>query len=224
MLHAETAARGAGQGYENPFAFYFAGRGGVLGEADAEVVYAAFGWFAPSVVRAMWEAGVAVHGAREAATRYYLACADWGRDHLGAVAGLDRFADLAERVVGAAETSGRPLFAGWKVEPRVADGPGRAMQLVQVMREWRGANHLVATTACGLSPLEAILCRDGGDRAQFFGWSPPFPELTGDLTDRRDRAEELTDQLCAPAFEALSGPERAEFIDLAQALFAAGTS
>jgi hypothetical protein len=223
MLHKETMSRAGDLGYENPFAFYFAGRGGVLGDADADVVSAAFGWFAPPVVRSMWEAGVAVHGARGAASRYSVACADWGRDHLGGLAGLDRFADLAERVVGSAETSGRPLFAGWCCEPRVSDGPGRAMQLVHVMREWRGANHLVATTAVGLSPLEAVM-NDGEGQAGLLGWSEPFPEITEDLRRRHQEAEALTDRLCAPAFGALSGSERAEFADLVPGLSAAGTA
>lgn len=224
MLHKDTMARAGVNGYDNPFAFYFAGRGGVLGDVDAEVVYSAFGWFSPAVVRPMWEAGVAVHGAREGAARYFTACADWGREHVAGIEGLERFAALADRVVSAAETSGRPLFAGWKVQPRVADGPGLAMQLVHVMREWRGANHLVATTASGLSPLEAILCLDGEGQAKFFGWPEPFPPIDDDLRKRRQAAEALTDELCAPAFEALSGSERAEFIDLASALAAAGAA
>ena len=223
MLHPDTMARATENGYDNPFAFYFAGRGGVLGDVDAEVVYAAFGWFSPTILRPMWEAGMAVHGAREAAARYGAACAAWGRDHLSEATGLDRFSQLAERVVGAAETSGRPLFAGWVREPRVDDPAGRAAQLVHVMREWRGANHLVATTASGLGPLEAILGLDGEGQAKFFGWSEPFPEVTDDLRARRREAEDLTDRLCAPAFEALTGPERAEFCELVPALLAAGT-
>lgn len=224
MLHQETVARAEENGYDNPFAFYFAGRGGVLGDVDAEVVYSAFGWFAPSVVRPMWEAGVVVHGAREAAARYFTACAAWGRDHLSGVDGLDRFAELADRVVAAADTSGCPLFAGWKVEPRAADGPGRAMQLVHVMREWRGANHLVATTASGLGPLQAILSGDGEGQAKFFGWPGPFPAVTEDLRTRRSQAEEITDRLCSPAFEALSATERTELIELVGAMTAAGTA
>ncbi len=223
MLHEATMARAADNGYDNPFTFYFAGRGGVLGEVDADVVYSAFGWFAPSVVRPMWEAGVAVHGARPAASRYFAACAEWGRDHLTGVDGLDRFADLAARVTDAAETSGRPLFAGWRREPRVADGPGQAMQLVHVMREWRGANHLVATTAVGLSPLEALLTDLGEGQARFLGWPEPYPEVTDELRRRHDEAEALTDRLCAPAFEVLSASERSEFADIVPAMFAAGT-
>lgn len=222
MLHPETMRRAGDHGYENPFAFYFAGRGGVLGDVDADVVYACFGWFHPALVRSQWEAGIAVHGAREAARRYATACADWGRDHLSAVAGLERFADLAERVVAGAESSGRPLFAGWRAEPRVPDPPGRAQQLVHVLREWRGANHLIATTAMGLSPLEALLAGDGEGQARLFGWPEPFPRAVSRARWRE--AEALTDRLGAPALETLSGEERAEFAELAAALLAAGTA
>jgi hypothetical protein len=221
MTHTDTMARGVENGYENGFAFYFAGRGGVLGETDAEVIYSAFGWFAPHIVAAMWNSGVAVHGAKDAVVRYYDACADWGRDHLGGVEGLDRFANLGDRVLEAAETSGRPLFAGWKVQPRVTDDPGRAIQVVHVFREWRGANHLIATTAAGLSPLESILSRDGERSAKFMGWNEPFPELPADAGERRRQAEELTDRLCAPAFEVLDASERADFVELVGAISAA---
>lgn len=224
MLHGDTMGRAGENGYENPFGFYFAGRGGVLGEVDADVIYAAFGWFSPSVVRPMWAAGVAVHGAREAARRYFAAAADWGRDHLAGTEGLDRFADLAARVVAAADSSGLPLFAGWRAEPRVDDGPGRALQLTHVMREWRGANHLVATTSVGLTPLQSILAGDGEGQAGFFGWPEPFETITEDHRRRRQEAEALTDRLCAPAFEALTGAERADFVRLAPALLAAGTA
>ena len=222
MLHPETMARAGENGYDNPFAFYFAGRGGVLGDVHSEVVYSAFGWFAPSLIGPLWDAGRAVHGASDAAARYFAACDAWGRDHLAGVDGLHRFGDLAERVVSAAETSGRCLFAGWKVQPRVTDGPGRALQLVHVMREWRGGNHLVATTAAGLSPLEAILCEDGEGQAKFFGWAEPFPAMSEDLKKRRQEAERITDELCAPAFEALTGSERAEFVELVRAIAEAG--
>jgi hypothetical protein len=217
MLHPETMGRAAEQGYANGFAFYFAGRGGVLGDVDADVVAAAMGWFNPSVVRAMWEEGVAVAGARETARRYCEACAAWGRDHLTDVEGLDRFVTLAEQVCAGAGGSGLPLFAGWRAEPRVDDTPGRAMQLIHVLREWRGANHLVATTAAGLSPVEAILTHDGEGQASMFGWSD-FPDCTA-LKDRHDEAQAITDRLGAAVYErTLSGEERAEFAGLASGL------
>lgn len=215
--------RAGENGYDNPFGFYFAGRGGVLGDVDAEVVYAAFGWFSPTVVRPMWESGVSVHGAREAAVRYFAACAAWGREHLDGVDGLDRFADLAERVVGSAEKSGRPLFAGWVRERRASDGPGLAMQLVHVMREWRGSNHLVATTSVGLSPVESVMC-DPNALVDLLGWTKPYPEMSDELRHRWQEAEELTDRLCAPGFETLSGQERGEFAEIVSRMQATATS
>ena len=143
MLHPETMGRAAEQGYANGFAFYFAGRGGVLGDVDADVVAAAMGWFNPAVVRAMWDEGVAIGGARATARRYNEACAAWGRDHLAGIRGLDRFVALGEKIAAGADGSGLPLFAGWRAESRVDDAPGRAMQLIHVLREWRGAIHLV---------------------------------------------------------------------------------
>src|SRR5713226_5268638 len=112
MLHQETMVRAAEFGYGNPFAFYFAGRGGVLGDVDASVVSAAMGWFDPNLLRAMWDEGVAVAGAREAARRYGLACAAWGEEHLLGISGGDRLRQLAERLVAAAEGSALPLFSG----------------------------------------------------------------------------------------------------------------
>lgn len=214
MLHPETMTRATEQGYQNPFGFYFAGRGGVLGDVDGDVVAAAFGWFNPDIVRAMWSDGVKVHGAREAARRYAEACAAWGRDHLGGADDLDRLCDLAEKIVDTADVSGLPLFAGWKNEPRAGDAAGRAMQLIHVLREWRGAVHLVGTTAVGLGPLEAVMAKDGEGQARMFGWSEPFPDGSA-LSAKHTEAEAITDRLCAEVVErALKPAERSAFTEI----------
>ncbi|SFO91700.1 hypothetical protein SAMN04489713_110233 [Actinomadura madurae] len=210
MLSRRTAERGVEHGFANPFAFYFAGRGGVLGDVDADVVAAALGWFEPGFVRAQWDEGVAVAGAREAARRYTLGCAAWGEEHLP---DDPRLCELAERVARVAEGSGLPLFCGWRAEPLPESGPARLMQLVQVLRELRGGLHLVATTAAGLSPLEAVLTQDGPDTARFLGWQGDFPECAS-LKPRRAEAEETTDRLSAAVYErALTPSERAEFAE-----------
>lgn len=221
MIDQETASRAADLGFANPVAFYFAGRGGVLGDVDAGVVSAAMGWFEPELVRTQWDEGIAVAGAREAARRYAVACAAWGDDHLAGMTGGERLIELAELLVAAAEASGLPLFAGWRAEPRAEPGPGRLLQLIHVLREWRGGLHLAATTAAGLSPLEAILTKDGPGQARFFGWQGDFPDC-GALKPRRDAAEETTDRLSALVYErALSPTERSEFADLVADLGAA---
>ena len=66
-LSPETFALAAEWGWANPFGFYFAGRGGMLGDVPADVVYASFGWFAPEAVRAMYEEGAGVSGSTDAA-------------------------------------------------------------------------------------------------------------------------------------------------------------
>ncbi|GAA2169652.1 SCO6745 family protein [Actinomadura napierensis] len=213
MLDPATAERGKEAGYANPFAFYFAGRGGVLGDVDADVVAAAMGWFPPQVVRLFWDEGVAVAGAREAARRYAATCVQWGRDRIGD-AGGERLCELAGRVVDAAEGSGLPLFCGWRAEPLADDVPARTAQLIHVLREWRGALHLVATTAAGLAPLEAVLANDTEDRARFLGWRGDLPDCSA-LKGRRLEAEDTTDRLAAAVYErALSPSERAEFAEL----------
>jgi hypothetical protein len=218
MLHPDTQARGAAHGYPRPMAFYFAGRGGVLGDVDAGVVTAAMGWFHPGLVRVMWDRGIAVAGAREGARRYAQACADWANEHLTAFADADRLAELAGKVVSGAEESGLPLFAGWRAEPLADGGPARLLQLVHVLREWRGALHLVATTAAGLRPLEAILTNEGEQQARFFGWRDELPDCAH-LKDRHVQAQQTTDRLVADTYDrALTPSERAEFAGLVREL------
>ena len=150
------------------------------------------------------------------------ATAQWGDDHLTGVDAtvLAKFVELAERLVDGAEASGLPLFAAWRSRPRVASVPGRAAQLCQILREWRGAVHLVATTAVGLSPLEAILTNEGPGQAAFFGWSEPFPDCTT-IGDLHVEAEAITDRLCALQVERLlTGDERSELADAVAAVSA----
>ena len=214
MIHEDTARRGVEYGYGKPRTFYFAGRGGVLGDVDAGVVIAAFGWWDPGLVRLMWERGLAIAGARESAGRYARACAAWAEDHLAGFPHTDRLSELAERVVDTAEEAGLPLFAGWRAEPRAEGGVGRMLQLVHVLREWRGAVHLVATTAAGLGPLEAVLTNEGEQQARFLGWRDELPRCDH-LKDRHVQAQEITDRLLAAEYErALTPAERAEFAEL----------
>jgi hypothetical protein len=214
MIHDDTRARAEEHGYGKLQPFYFAGRGGVLGDVEPGVVTAAFGWWHPGYVRLMWERGLAVAGARESARRYAQACAAWAEDHLTGFGPADRLAELAEKVVDGVEESGLPLFAGWRAEPRADGGVARMLQLVHVLREWRGATHLVGTTAAGLGPLEAILTNEGEQQARFFGWRDELPDCAH-LRDRHVRAEEITDRLAAAGYErALTPAERAEFAAL----------
>ena len=65
-LSPDIAGWAAEWGWSNPFAFYFAGRGGMLGDVGVEVATSAFGWFAPEAVRAMYKEGIGVSSATDA--------------------------------------------------------------------------------------------------------------------------------------------------------------
>lgn len=219
MLHPDTLAEGRSAGYSNGYAFYVAGRGGVLGDVDADVVASAFGPFAPDLVRTMWEAGVAVEGARASALRYAQACHHWAEKRVTGFDQADRFGDLAERVVRAAPMYGHTLFAGWRALPWPTESAARAFFLLHLLREWRGSAHLIAVSASGLTPLESILALEeslggGPEKARRFGWQEPFPEVEH-LRGARVEAEVLTDRLQVSTYEsALSPAERAEFVNL----------
>ena len=77
-LSPDVMARAKEWGWDNPFAFYFAGRGGMLGDVSHEVVTAAMGWFQPGVVQAMFTEGSGVAGASAAAARMAEAHTAWG--------------------------------------------------------------------------------------------------------------------------------------------------
>jgi hypothetical protein len=203
-LSPDVAAWGAGWGWSNPFAFYFAGRGGMLGDVTSDVVTSAMGWFEPNAVQAMFSEGIAVAGATGAAARMAQAHGMWGEKHYGDVEGLEEIVSVTEELVEGLEGSAIPLFVGWRRADRSEAASGRAAQLMQVLREWRGGIHLVATTAVGLSPLEAILTNEGRGQARFLGWSEPFPDSSS-LKERHDEAEEITDRLCAAALAAALG-------------------
>lgn len=219
MFDAQTAQRGTDLGLSG-WSWYHCGRGGVLGDVDASVLVAAFGFFPPALQTKAWERGKAVLPPAEAAQHYAEACADWGRRAL-AVDGADRLADLCTKVADAAPIAGMPLFAGWRAlaaSLAVPDGPGRLALAIHVLREHRGSAHLVAVVAGGVDPLQAVVSgRYGTKNAEFFGWPQPWPDPDA-AREAMAEAETLTDALVRPAFAALSDDARAELTDGVRAL------
>ena len=216
MLHPDTLSPGKAAGYPGGFSYYVVGRGGVLGDVDASVVVSAFAFFAPSLVRSLWDAGVAVEGARKASDRYALACAEWGRQRLGAFAHAERLAELLAKIVDHADPTGLALFAGWQTQSRVDDALGRCYQLLHVLRELRGSVHIVAIVAHGITPLEALLVNPGSTgeaQAKRFGWEGDFPNADS-LHAAFASSEELTNVLMARHFDVLPESEQNELIAL----------
>ena len=215
MLDPATGEIGKAAGYPDGFSFYFAGRGGVLGDVDADVVHAAFMFFDQAIVRKMWERGVAVEGARKAGTRYAAAADSWGRAHLSKFANAKRFCELAEKVVASVDPVGLSLFAGLRAEKLSADAHERAYRLVTWLRELRGCLHINAVVAEGLNGKEAVLASENGEFfAKLHGYQEPYPDVSH-LKDNRARAEETTSKLMASIYErSLTPTERAEFASL----------
>ncbi|MFI1916450.1 hypothetical protein [Nocardia sp. NPDC020380] len=221
MFSREARAFAASTGVDGFLPGYTRGRGGVLGDVDADVVTAAFGFFRPDTVRAAWESTSAMPAA-EGALGYLKACQDFGRRKLAEFDGVERLAGLLGRVVDAATPVGVPLFAGWRALPRAEDAPGLTLQLIHTLRELRGGLHLVGVLGSGLAPLQAVLIAGsaltaGPDQARNFGWPEPFEEITPELKGRWVAAENITDDLIAPAFAALSEAEGQELVSLLNA-------
>ena len=215
MLHPDVLGPGKEAGYPGGFAYYVVGRGGVLGDVDADVVVSAFGFFAPPLVASLWNAGVVVEGARAGARRYAEACAEWGRRRLETFAEASRLADLVAKVVDNADVGGLSLFAGWRRIDRPDDPVGRCYLLLHVLRELRGSVHLVACLASGLTPLDAVLANPSGgvDQAEKFGWSGPF-SIGADIGPKFAVAENLTNELMGRHLDVLTDDELAELVQL----------
>ena len=76
----------------------------------------------------------------------------WGQQHFADVEGLEDHVTVTEELVDGIEGAAIPLFVGWRNATRCDTAAGRAAQLMQMLREWRGGLHLVSTTAVGLTP------------------------------------------------------------------------
>ncbi len=204
------------------FTLYALGRGGVLGDVEPVVIASAFGYFNPEVVDALWNEGRKHIAPREAA-RVYLDCAaEVGRRRLAGIEGLEDMVAAADAVNEAADPVGLSLYAGYRGELLVDDVPGRAMQIVTVLRELRGSAHLLALRACGVDARTAHTIKRPNDLAMF-GWPvDDVPEISDEQRAAVDAAEVLTDDLVRPAYAVLDDAGAAALVrgldDMAVAL------
>lgn len=207
MLDLRTYERGTELGFEG-VDFYIAGRGGALGDVDADVVTAAFVFFAPDVVRAAWERSADVMPRRRAVQEFMAIGHAWGREHL---APDDHVAVLLGRVVDAASVAAAPLFAAFRRLPEPPDDDTAALVLhrLNALRELRMALHASALLTVGLSPVEAVAVRSA-PMAQVFGWSD-LPAVEP-LRDRWALAEARTDRMMGRHYRPLDHTERTELV------------
>ena len=212
-----TLAQGAELGLD-PQTFYVMGRGGVLGDVEWPVVHSAFGYFSPEAIRTAWESGRERIAPRAAGRLYFECCQEFGRAKLAGVEGLDAFCAAAEAVNAVAAVPGSTLYAAAAAEPLADDLPARAMQLVTVLREFRGCAHLLAVVASGLTPLVAHFLHRP-EMMVLFGWSDAdVPQVAEGDRDRLDAAERLTDELVLPAYSVLDGTAAGAFVSGIEAI------
>jgi hypothetical protein len=216
MLDGSTYAKGAGLGFSG-LDFYARGRGGVLGEVDADVVAAAFAFFEPTYVRAQWEQGASVMPAAGAAGAWATMCHEWAEEHVADDVPCERLGGLLDRVVSTARPACAAVFSGWRALP-VPDAPKpHVVHQMNALRELRHGLHSAAVVAAGLSPHEALSLRSPA-MAPIFGW-PALAETDG-LQARWDAAESATDTAMAHAYAELDERERDELVELVEALSA----
>ncbi len=221
MLRGATYALGAELGYEG-IDFYVCGRGGPLGDVDADVVSAAFVFLEPGFVREAWERGGQVQARRDAAASFLGCGYEWARRKLPADGTVDlaRLAALLGRVVAGASPAGAPLFGALRAfpEPAADDLAALVLHRLDALRELRGALHGASVLAQGLHPLQAVASHTPG-MAAIFGWGAT-PETTGDeaLADRWQAAEAATNRAAAAAFAVLDAAELEELAALCAAL------
>lgn len=189
------------------FKFYVIGRGGVLGDVESGVVLSAFGYFASGRLGEQWDKARAVIDPRTAARAHFECGAAFGRAKFGGVDGLDGLCDALGKVNDVADPAGLALYAGIKAEPLADDPAARAMQLVTVLREYRGSAHLVAVIAQLLEPRIAHYLRRPDMFAAFGYGEDEVPEVTDEHRARLAAADELTDRMVDRAYSVLDGAE-----------------
>jgi len=210
-----TLARGKELGLDG-FRFYLLGRCGVLGDVEAKVAQSAMGYFEPGMVEKLWDSARDRVQPREAG-REYLACAQtFGVTKFSGLDGLAAYVEAAQKVIAAQDPAALALFSGIAAEPLASDPAALAMQMTTVLREMRGSVHLVALTACGLSPQMAHRVRRPDDIAMF-GWHEGV-EVTDDHHTRWQTAETLTDEMLVAAWSCLTEAEGQTIIDTVSAM------
>jgi len=199
-LDDTTVARAKELGLSG-FRFLIMGRGGVLGDVDAEVVTSALGYFGVEVIREEWDGGREVIHPRNAAREFFESCAAFGRAKLSGLAGLDDLCEVLEAVNAAADPAGLALYSGARAMTRADDSPARVMQLMAVLHEYRSSVNILAFIANLLDPRLPHYLRDPKEYA-LFGYAEP-PQVSAEERARLAEAREMALRIAAPAFAVL---------------------
>ena len=207
------------------FRFYFAGRGGVLGEVSGEVLSSTFGYFNPDVVNKIWPSCIERCDVADAARAQLQVAYDIGDDLITTVDGLTEAADSLGELMAAVDVAALPLFAGFRSQP-VPDAPAHAfMHQAILFRELRGSVHLAAVAAAGVRSRAAHQIRRPND-LEMFGYSEPI-EISAEEQAAYSTVEAHTDAAmvthCGAALSADQRSQIASTVTAVSAAFSAAT-
>ena len=230
----------AALGHQTYWDGYFAGRAAPLGRVPAEVVHAAFYSFADGeVARHIPSAWEEIPPEASLAGRIRGSAASLRRilgDELASSPGLTRAADLTTKAATSAPTEGRMMFAGMRTVPVPSDPVARLWHSATMLREHRCDGHIAALVGERIGGTEShvLSALDMGIHPpESFGRVHHLPkkrlaevmdglrrrglvDAGGYFTDAgratKQRIEDLTDELAAPPYEALSPVELDELI------------
>jgi hypothetical protein len=214
MLDGATYEKGGALGFDG-VDFYVGGRGGALGVVDADVVSAAFVFFAPETIRERWESSGAVMSRADAAAAFMRCGHEWARGHLADGLDWTRLGDLASKVVVQASPAGAPVFAGWRRLPVPDEPKARALHQMNALRELRMAMHGAAVLAHDVTPREALMVKTPF-MADLFGWAEPHPDPEV-ARPAWERAEAATNRMFGSHLAVLDEGERDDLVRLARA-------
>lgn len=218
MMAESTDQYGVDLGFETGRQFWVVGRAGVLGSCPADVAYGALAFHGPEDVYRAWAAVPEGLTHFEVANHYLSRVTKWGEEtlHVFDPDRLERIDTLGRRIADAAPACLGALFAGWRALPQPDDIGGRVALTTQLLREMRGAAHINAIMACGITPLDAILAstnappRTGPGYAERMGFTGPFRN-PDEVRAARLEAEVITARMLEPFFATLSARELEEF-------------
>ncbi|MFI5491526.1 hypothetical protein [Actinoplanes sp. NPDC051859] len=218
LIAKSTDAYGMALGFASGSQFWVVGRAGVLGSCPAEVAAAAIAFEPLDAVHRAWTAVPVGLTHYDVALHYRDRIAAWGEQAFDRTSPdtLDIVDELGRRIIDAAPAALGALFTGWRRLAAPTSLPSRAALTIHLLRELRGAAHIAAILACGLTPLDAILAaphpppRTGAAYAERMGYRGPFRD-PAEVRQQRLDAERLTAAIIVPYFATLAPAELARF-------------
>ena len=210
-------------GLDRPRQFWVVGRAGVMGDCTAEVAAAALAFHALDHVADAWDNLPDGLDHLTVSHHYAGRVAEWGDRVISTFDPdrMDRLDRLGRRIIDAAPASIGAIFTGWRSLPPPTTVGARVAMTTQILREMRGAAHVTAVIASGLSPVDAILAstnappRTGPEWAERMGFTGPFRDPE-EIRAARLEAEVLTARILEPSFAALDPTELADFGELVE--------